>query len=51
MAFYNEKEELYLETDVLGVSLRASFLQVRDGKWFPKDEAPENVALTKSIHK
>ena len=32
--FYNEKEQLYLETDILCVGLGASLLQVRDGMWF-----------------
>ena len=31
MAFYKEKEQLYLETDVLSVGLGASLLQVRYG--------------------
>ena len=30
MAFYNEKEQLQVETDVLGVGLGARLLQVRD---------------------
>ena len=29
MAFYNEKEQLYIETDAIGVGPGASFLQVR----------------------
>ena len=37
MAFYSDKEQLYLETDALGVSLTASFPQVWDGMWFPKE--------------
>ena len=43
MAFHNVNEHLYLETDVLGVSFRASLLQVRDGMKFPKDEACNNI--------
>ena len=30
MAFYSEKEQLYLETDVLGVGPETSLLQARD---------------------
>ena len=45
IAFYNEKAQLYLETDVLAMGLWASLLQVRDGMWFPRKEAPDNAAL------
>ena len=45
MAFYNKKEQLYWETDALGVSLRASILHARDGVWFPRNELPNNAAL------
>ena len=45
MAFYNEKEQLYQEKDALSVSVSASFLQVRDRMWFPKDEVLINTAL------
>ena len=31
MPFYNWKEQIYLETDGLGVDLGASLLQARDG--------------------
>ena len=34
MEFYNEKEQLYLETDAMVVGLGASLLQVRDEMWF-----------------
>ena len=34
MVFYNEKEQLYLETDALCVGQGASPLQVRDKMWF-----------------
>ena len=37
--------QMYLETDALGVGLRASLLQTRDEVRFPKNEAPNNVAL------
>ena len=43
MAFYNEKELLYLEVDALGLGLRASLLQVRAGMWFQRNEAPNNA--------
>ena len=36
MAFYNEKRELYLETDALGVGLRASPLEMREWNVAPK---------------
>ena len=45
MAFYNEKEQLYLETYVLGVGLGACFQQVGDRMQFQKDEAPNNMTL------
>ena len=45
MSIYNEKEQLYLETNALNVSLEGSFLQVRDRMWFPKDETANNMAL------
>ena len=45
MKFYNEKEQLYLETDTLGVGLRTGLLQVRDVMHCPKDTAPENTIL------
>ena len=31
MAFDNEKEQLYLERDIMDVGLATSLLQVRDG--------------------
>ena len=43
MAFCNEKEQLYLETNVLGVG--ASLLQIWDGMQFSWNEAPDNAAL------
>ena len=43
--FYNKSEQLYLETHISGVSLRPSFLQVRNGMPFPRNEAPDNAAL------
>ena len=45
MTFYNEKEQLPLETDALGVGPRTSLLQVKDGIWFPKTEAHYIAAL------
>ena len=45
MAFYNEKEQLYLWTDTSGVGFRASLLQVRDGVWFPRNKAPDDAIL------
>ena len=32
IAFYGEKQQLYLEIDTLGVSLETSLLQAMDGK-------------------
>ena len=45
MIFYNKKEQLYLETDVLHVGLRVSLLQGRDEMQFPRDEGPYNAAF------
>ena len=45
MSFYNEKEQLYLETDTSGEGAGTSLLQGRDGMWFLRNEAPDNVAL------
>ena len=45
MAFYNDKQQLYLETDTLGVSLGASLLQIGDGMLFSRNDAPDNAAL------
>ena len=45
MAFYNEKQQLYLGTDALVGGLRASLLQVRDGKWFSRNVYPNNATL------
>ena len=45
MKFYNENKQMYLETDVLGISLVAGLLQARDGIQLPRDEAPDNSAL------
>ena len=45
MVFYNEKEQLYLQTDVLDVSWGVSLIQVRDGMHFPRNEVPYNAAL------
>ena len=43
MEFYNEKEQLYLITDVFGVGLRASILHMRNEMQLPRNEAPENA--------
>ena len=45
MLFYNEKQQLYLEIDASGVILVASVLQMRDRRWFPRNEAPDNTVL------
>ena len=45
MAFYNEKEQLYIERDVSGVGLVASLLQVRDGILFQKSKTTDDTAL------
>ena len=45
MAFCSKKEQLYLETDALGMGLRASLLQVRDGMQFPGNKAPNYTVL------
>ena len=45
MAFHNEEEQIYLEAYLLGISLRASLLQMRDGMEFPKDIEPHDIVL------
>ena len=45
MTLYKKKEQLFLETNTLGVGLGASLLQARDGMQFPKVEACDNVTL------
>ena len=45
MEFYNGKEQLYLETNPLGVGLGASLLQVRDSMWFQRKEILNNASL------
>ena len=42
MMFYNEKEQLYLKTDALGVGLGECLIQARDRMWFPRKEACNN---------
>ena len=44
MALYKVKRQLYVETDVLGVGLGESLLQVRDGMHFRMNEAANNAA-------
>ena len=39
MTFYNERKELYQETDALGLGLGGSLKQTMDGMWFPRNEA------------
>ena len=41
MVFYNERVQLYLETDISGVDL-----QVRDGMHFPRNEATDNQCFS-----
>ena len=36
MKFYNEKEPLYLETDISGVRFGAGLLHMRERMWIPK---------------
>ena len=45
MTFYNEKEQLYLETDMSDFGLGASLEQEREGLWFPRNEAPGSAVL------
>ena len=45
MAFYSQKEQLYLETNALGVSLGAGLVQVRDRPQYPKNDAPDSATL------
>ena len=43
--FCNENEQLYLETDALGVGLGASLLQTVDDMQFPRSKTPNNAVL------
>ena len=45
MAFYNEKEQLYIEGDILSAGLGPNPLQMRDSMSFPRNEAPNNAVL------
>ena len=45
MVFYNEKKQLYLEIDALGIGIGTSLLQVKDEMQFPMDKVPNNVLL------
>ena len=40
MEFYNENEQLHLETDAFSVGLAATLMQVRDGMHSPRSKAP-----------
>ena len=40
MAFYDEKQQLYLETVASGISLGENLLQARDGIQFLRNETP-----------
>ena len=51
MALYSAKEQLYLETNALGVGLGASLLKGRDRMWFLRNEAPDNAALVAFVTK
>ena len=44
-ALYNEKEQLYLETDASDIGLDASLLQVRDGIQLSRNGALQNKVL------
>ena len=48
MVFYNEKEELYLERNGLGVDIRANHLQEEHHTWLPRNET-QNKAVLQSI--
>ena len=43
MAFYNEEEQLYLETGMFGIGLGASLLQVRNIIDFPSNDTSDNA--------
>ena len=45
MSFYDMKEQLYQETDALGIGLGAHLLHVKASMWFPRNEAPNNEVL------
>ena len=45
MAFYQEREELYMETNPSDEGLGAHLLQVRNRMWFPQNEAPVKTTL------
>ena len=45
MKFCNEKKELFLETDALGVGLGAALLQLRDNTTWQQGTTPDNTIL------
>ena len=45
MVFNKEKKWLSLETDMLGVRLGVSLLQVRDSMLLPRNESSDNAVL------
>ena len=45
MAFYNEKEQLYLKIGAEGVRLGKILLYTSKGMWFQRNEVPYNAAL------
>ena len=45
MMLYNEKEPLYLGTDVSGAGLGVGQLQVKEGMIWPREKTPDNAIL------
>ena len=46
MAFYKEKQQIYLEAYASGVSIGSNLLQMRNGMWFLRNEAPNNATIS-----